>query len=208
MLKKLVVVAGFAMAMAFSTGVAHADTMTITGTANGSSCSGCVPATYTLTVTGDFATGTDLTVTMTINFTGNATVGTNNYINAVGFKLGASTMSVGGLSAAPGGAGSWSTLLGTLNNSDCNTGPAGFVCSQGSVEVPGAGNSLTWTWTGVDLGGPVSTNPSDWSIKADYGPANGLLISENTTGVPEPATVVLLGIGLIPLLGIGRRFLA
>jgi hypothetical protein len=216
MLRKLMVVAGFAVAMAFSTGVAHADT--ITGTTTGPSCPGCPAATYTLTVSGtpsQLASGTNLTVTLTISTSGSATITSgDSYISAVAFKL-SSGVSGATLSTAPGTLGDWGTaaLDSTISNSNCQGSGAGFVCNTDASHWTDAlvtqGGTLTWTWNGVNIGGPVG-DPSTWSLKVKYndndGDTNGLIISDNAVGVPEPGTLALLGIGLVPMLGFGRRF--
>jgi hypothetical protein len=210
MLKKLLIVGGFAMAMAFSTGVAHADTMTVTGVTNGPSCPNCPAANYTLTVSGNLATGQDLTVTLTVNFTGAPTTGVDDFVNAVAFKIGNSATNGGTLSGAFGTAPI--TINSGISNAGCSGHGNGFICSSGSATVA-QGTTLTWTWTGVDMGGPVSTDPSNWSLKVDYGGHDGYIISEDglnsvPTSAPEPGTLALLGFGLIPLLGFGRRFFA
>ena len=172
MLHKFMLVAGFAIAMALSGGVAHADTLT--GTTYGSSCAGCPAATYTLTVTGDFSTGTNLTVTLTIDFGASATItSANSYISAVSFKLG-DTINAATLNLAPGTLSHWGLtgLDSGLGNDGCSGSGSGFACNQDNGYWTDAavtqGGSLTWTWTGVNIGGPLNTDTSGWSIKVKY----------------------------------------
>jgi hypothetical protein len=218
MFRKLLMIGGFVLAFAFSTGIARADTLT--ATFNGSSCAGCPSGTYTLTVTGDFSTGTNLTVTLTIQTSATATItSADSYISAVAFNLGeGSGLSAATISGAPGTLSDWLNHVNTnASNNNCSGGGAGWDCAD--VVSSGAwtdaavtqGGTLTWTWTGVNIGGALNTDTSTWSLQVKYnnstGTTNGLLISESPVGAPEPGTLVLLGMGLIPLFGIGRRLL-
>src|SRR4029077_14563532 len=96
------------------------------------------------------------------------------------------------------------TETGSLNNSGCGGNGGAFVCSSGPGVGIVNGQTYAWTWNFVNSGGTAAFGDVD--IDANYGPANGLIVSctidvgctaPSHSPVPEPASMVLLGPGLL-----------
>ncbi len=105
------------------------------------------------------------------------------------------TFSTGGLSLT-GGA-SYIVFLSTSEYYDQSSGLS--YISQGDSTIPGG--SFAYNNNGGSFGDLFSTEWSaglqpNWAITATFAP---------DSGVPEPATVILLGAGLLALMGIRRR---
>ncbi len=210
--RKLLVFTVFAAVLVLWTCPVSADTsgsfsLTNCGTAGTS----CPAATYSFNVT-----GTQATLTITIASNATLTSGSNGNDQLTGVDLGftpqnnisflSSTVQVSGTAST-----NWTGSLGSLNNSNCGNNGGAFVCATGTpiTLVQGGTYTFTWNYTTTD-DSKVASSPSDVHIGANYGPANGLIVSVNGVGtpvsqVPEPSSMALMGTGLLSLAGVLRR---
>src|SRR6266481_725934 len=97
-----------------------------------------------------------------------------------------------------GSTGTWGGSLTSLNNGSCSGNGGAFVCAMGTPIPLISGNTYTFTWTYALTPRGQTDLLSDTSVHigANYGPANGLIVSQTTT-VPEPSSLMLLGAGVL-----------
>ncbi|EAR20978.1 PEP-CTERM sorting domain-containing protein [Nitrococcus mobilis] len=172
-------------------------------------------------------------ITYTIDTTNYASSGPNPgvAIDAAAIKV-SSKVSAASLFDAPqadgsaGGATSWALIAGGINANGCSGAGGGFECADWTASGNGAavGGILSWIFDiTVDNGDLFAvdscTTNSCPSIKARYvdasGNKTGDLVSEPITlqiedprpptSIPEPATLLLLGCGLLGLALLRRR---
>ena len=171
-------------------GPAKADSVgTLTLTDCGGGNTGCPAATYAFDIGSTSAT---LTITIASGVNSN-----NDIISAV--NLGTDGVVLTGLSATgPTGSGSWTANQASINSSsNCTMGSGSFMCAAGSATIADGG-VYTWTFS-YDASTVGTLDPSTIHIGVNYDPHEGLIVSQNGTGVstPEPASLTLLGLSLL-----------
>jgi hypothetical protein len=202
MKRVLICTALLALAITFMfSGVAMADTTgSLTLTNCGDPGSACPGAKY------EFDIGsTSATLTITIGG-GNALTSTNHLLTGVdlGFLPQNDFASFSSTVAANfnGTPETWTGSLGSLNNGNCGANQGAFICATGPGPVLVDGGVYTFTWNyGLTSQGSTALGnltAGDVHIGANYGPADGLIVSETGSGttVPEPGSMLLLGLGL------------
>jgi hypothetical protein len=204
-MRKLMFPVVVAVALSFLfVGSAQADSFTLTDC--GTSGTNCPGATYTFTVTGT-------TATLSIKIGGgNALTSSNDIITGVdlGFvpQNAFATFNTTVATDFNGTLGTSFGSLGSLNNANCGSNGGAFVCGLGPTPTLISGETYSWTWsytlTSHGLTDLSRLTDSGVHVGANYGPANGLIVSCSGTGVcappssvPEPSSLVLLVGGLL-----------
>jgi hypothetical protein len=198
-LKKIMLLAFLTVALGQ---VAHANT---TGTLTLSDCgggvSGCPAATYSFNI------GTT-SATLTIQINGSVPANANQI---EGVDLGFTTQTLQGLTGTTSMSGTWAFSQASLTNNGCGTqsqDPAACaMISSGTPTTIVTGGTYSWTWNWTNaLSATDIASVGNIHIGANYDPANGLIVSQTgATSVPEPNSLVLLGVALIGFAGVIRR---
>jgi protein with PEP-CTERM/exosortase system signal len=207
-MSKRFLLAAVAVTVLSVTGSANASTIFSASTLSG--CVNCFGLTYTLTV-GDNNDADTTTFNAILDITGTLTgAGSATYLSSVSFKVANDVVPPLTLTAAPTNLAQWTTTENNINNSNCEGGGSGYVCSETSIPLvqlnTGALN-LTWKWT-FSLAAGTTPGPLHIGAKLNnaQGTLNGKIVSEDTFAVPDGGmTLSMLGLALAGLGMVRRR---
>ncbi len=182
----------------------------------GPDCGSCFGSIYTLqfNVVPDSSGGGFQTFDVTLTIDTSSTSGVGPLLPAVAVKVASSATGV--LESAPAIVGGWTEMDGGLNAKGCDGSGSGFVCAQANTfanapTVPDG--TYVWVFDVTVPTGTLFTGADQASVKALYGAIgrkgfqNNGITSEDITlqPIPEPATLILFGSGLVGLGGLVRR---
>jgi PEP-CTERM motif len=190
----------------------------------GGTCDGAV---YTLHYSGLAMPDADPlheTFRVTLDIDTNTYTGGGKYLDDVAIKVSSSVFNFA-LVSAPDGVANWGIAAGGISAGGCSGSGSGFECVYGLANGGKGVSVTTGNGTGTDYSfvfdvtvdnGGLFLNEDGASIKARYVDGNGrkigALLSEDITlqgpptAVPEPATMLLLGLGLLGAAGARRTF--